>query len=99
MKWNYAELSKMAKEAGGPEALLELIEQSGKNKMIPVVIVVGLLGGVAGVGIEKLRAWFRKKKNIDAQLVKAAKQEIIDGIKEYDMEHGDSDNSQEMAHE
>ncbi len=99
MKWGYAELSKMAKDAGGPEALLELIEQSGKNKMIPVVIVVGLLGGAAGVGIEKFRVWFRKKKNADEQVIEAAKQEIIDGIKEYDMEHGDANISQEVTHE
>lgn len=44
MKWNYAELSKMAKSAGGPEVLAEVLIQSGKNKMIPWVIFAGVSG-------------------------------------------------------
>lgn len=42
-KWNYAELSKKAKEFGGPEKYIEFLEkinrQRGRNEMLPWVVI------------------------------------------------------------
>lgn len=62
--WNYSDLSKLAKQYGGPEKLLEVIKKSsvqkcikqgieqgikiGKGKMIPVVVLAIAGGAVAG---------------------------------------------------
>lgn len=86
MSWNYAELSKLAKANGGPERLVELLVNSGKKKMIPAV-GIAVLGGVAlTLGVQKLIAYFAKLKGESDKLVEEAKQEIIQGIKEYDAE-------------
>ena len=86
MSWNYAELSKLAKMNGGPEKLVDLLVNSGKKKMIPAV-GVAVLGGVAlTLGVQKLIAHFSKLKDESDKLLEDAKQEIIQGIKEYDAE-------------
>ncbi len=95
MKWNYAELSKAAKSAGGPEALVELLEKSGKTKMVPPMILVGMICLGAGWGISKVAEFLKNKKEISDQEVQKAKQEIIDGINAYDAAHkeiGEEDN-------
>ena len=92
MGWNYAELSKLAKANGGPEKLIGLLVNSGKKKMIPVV-GAAVLGGVAlTLGVRKLISHFSKLKDESDKLVEEAKQEIIQGIKEYDadQEKGDT---------
>lgn len=90
--WDYAELSKAAKAAGGPEKYVELIEQAskdaGKMEMLPWL-------GAAAVGASLLTAatimvvdyFFKKKKN-EVEIAKA-KEEIINGIKDYDAAHPD----------
>lgn len=54
MEWNYAELSKKAKSMGGPEELINNLVQSGKDQMIPVVVVGSIVSVGIGVGITKL---------------------------------------------
>ena len=95
MSWDYAELSKLAKENGGPEALVEKLVQSGidqgvsegKNSMVPVIAVAAgiALGVGAGitVGIQKIIKHFGKQKHSPEEIEKA-KEEIIQGIKAYD---------------
>lgn len=86
MNWNYAELSKLAKSNGGPEKLVDLLVNSGKKKMVPIV-GAAVLGGVAlTLGVQKLIAHFSKLKEESTKSVEAAKLEIIQGIKEYDAE-------------
>lgn len=87
MSWNYAELSKAAKAAGGPEALTELLVQSGKSKMAPWIVVFTLIGTGIGVGITKAVDYFKEKKKVSDQAVEAAKKELIQGIKDYDAAH------------
>lgn len=88
MSWNYAELSRMAKEAGGPEKLVEdLIESgktSGKVEMLPWVG----LAAAAGFGLSKLIDHLTAKIKESQAAGEAAKAEIIQGIKEYDETHG-----------
>lgn len=91
MAWNYAELSKAAKEAGGPEKLMDLLIESGKDsghkEMLPVVVIALGIGAFGYAGISKLVKFFKKKKEISPEAVEAAKAELIKGIEEYDAVH------------
>lgn len=89
--WDYAELSKAAKAAGGPEKYVDMLEQAskdaGKMEMLPWL-------GVAAVGASLLTAatikvvdYFKSKKKNNAAEIEKAKEEIINGIKEYDAAH------------
>lgn len=84
MEWNYAELSKAAKAAGGPEALTELLVQSGKNQMVPWIALMGLSCLGLGMGLTKIVEFFKARKRLSDQAVERARREIITGINEYD---------------
>lgn len=84
MSWNYAELSKVAKAAGGPEALTELLIQSGKNQMVPWVAFFSFVGVGTGICAVKIFEFIRNYKKISEQDIERAKQEIIQGINEHD---------------
>jgi hypothetical protein len=90
MSWSYAELSKAAKAAGGPEALTELLVQSGKNQMTPWIAAFALIGTGVGIGITKAVEFFKARKETSDQAVEAAKQQLIQGIKDYDAKHEDN---------
>lgn len=87
--WNYALLSKMAKKAGGPEVLLEMIKREaiavGKKKMAPFVAIAGLGGIGLGIGIKAVIDAFKNTKS--EENVQALSSELIEGIKKYDNEH------------
>lgn len=89
----YAELSKAAKAAGGPEKYVEMLElvskEAGKMEMLPWL-------GVAAVGASLLTAatikvvdYFKSRKKNNETEIEKAKAEIINGIKEYDAAHPD----------
>ena len=91
--WDYAELSKAAKAAGGPEKYVEMLElvskEAGKMEMLPWL-------GVAAVGASLLTAatikvvdYFKSRKKNNETEIEKAKAEIINGIKEYDAAHPD----------
>lgn len=87
MAWNYAVLSKLAKANGGPEKLVDLLINSGKRKMFPwiwVALTVGVLGTIA---VQKVYRYLSGKKAESAIKVELAKQELIQGIKDYDKTH------------
>lgn len=89
--WDYAVLSKAAKAAGGTKQYVEKIEKAskaigkaeGKVEMIPVVIGAVALTAVTMKAIEYFKA---KRKQSQAEL-EQAKQELIDGINQYNAEH------------
>ena len=84
MGWNYAELSKVAKESGGPEKLVEILVKSGENKMVKWV-VGAFVGGVAlTTSTIKVIEHFKNKKAISPSAIDAAKSDLIQGIKNYD---------------
>ena len=97
MAWNYAELSKAAKEVGGPEKLVSIIEENGKaigrKEMVPF-IGVAVLGTIAVI---KLNNYFKAKRAISQEAAEKAKAELIKGIKEYDATHPENleDNTSE----
>lgn len=97
MSWDYAELSKAAKAAGGPEALTELLIQSGKNQMVPWVAFFSAVSIGTGICVTKAIEFFRNRKKISEQDVKLAKQEIIRGINEYDATHSETSGEQEES--
>lgn len=84
MAWDYAELSKKAKEMGGPEMLVEKVftdgKAAGKVEMYPVVA-----GALAlGVGATAIINHFVNKARKTKEEAAKAKQELIQGIKDYD---------------
>ena len=100
-KWNYAELSKVAKAAGGPEKYVESLElaskEAGKMEMFPWI-------GVAAVGASLLTAttikivdYFKSKKKVVRNEMLLAKEEIINGIKRYDATHANEEGGEENA--
>lgn len=99
MSWNYADLSHAAKECGGPEALMRIIEgrgfqegiKRGKIQMIPIMFLV-LAGSVAiTVAVqnrEKIVSFYETRlRKITREECEAAKDTLIQGIKEYDENH------------
>ncbi len=84
MAWDYAELSKTAKAVGGPEALTDFLIQSGRNQMVPWMAGIGIIGIGAGVGITKMIDFIKERRKTSDQAVEVVKQELIQGINEYD---------------
>ncbi len=86
MAWDYAELSKRAKDAGGPEQLIDLLIDSGRDKghkdMLPFVGVAVLIGVISTKAFE-----YFKKEKAKSYEIESAKKTIIDGINKYDSEH------------
>lgn len=99
MTWDYAELSKLAKVNGGPEKLIDILiehgkeigEKAGESKTLRRVGILLTAGLVVGAGIYKLIDYFSKKKAISPAEVEAAKKELIQGINDYDAAHADDD--------
>lgn len=94
-KWDYAELSKAAKAAGGPEKYVELVEKTskdaGKMEMAPWIGVVAIVASLLTAATIKVFDYFKYKKKNNAAEIKKAKEEIIKGIKEYDATHPDEE--------
>lgn len=95
--WDYAELSKAAKAAGGPEKYVEMLEyasrNAGRRDMFPLVGAVAVGAPLLTVAAIKVVEYFKSKKQQDQKNLDVAKQEIIAGIKAYDSEHESNNNS------
>lgn len=93
--WDYANLSKLAKENGGPEKLVESIfdsgKQAGKKESLPLIAVAAIGGFIVYAVGEKIIAKFKKKAELSEESMVAAKEELIQGIKDYDAEHDSED--------
>ena len=89
--WDYAELSKAAKAAGGPEKYVEMLERAsrdaGKMEMLTWMGVAAVGASLLTVAAVKVVDYFKSKKRQNQEDIEAAKQEIISGIKAYDAEH------------
>lgn len=102
MSWNYAELSKAAKKAGGPEIYIEGLFQSGKSlgraEVRPYLGVAGLGGALLGYAIKFIQDKRNSKKKETLVQAEVCKAELIRGIKEYDEKHcSSSDTAQSEA--
>ncbi|WP_300385781.1 hypothetical protein [Clostridium sp.] len=89
MAWDYAELSKMAKANGGPEKFLDLLINSGKRKMFPFIGVATVVGAATTVVFQKAYKYLSDKKAESNTEMDLAKQELIQGIKDYDETHAE----------
>ncbi len=88
MSWNYAELSKRAKEVGGPEQLVNVLIDSGKatgrKEMVPVSIAMLLLGSVLKWAYDVISEKCKQNELVAAKKVETAKEEYLKGIRDYD---------------
>lgn len=93
--WNYAELSKAAKMAGGPEKYVEMLESAsrdaGKMEMLPWIGVAAVGASLLTAATMKVIDYFKSKNIKNKEAIEDAKQEIINGIKEFDAEHENTD--------
>lgn len=87
-KWDYAELSKVAKEFGGPEKYIEFLEeinrQKGKSEMLPWIWVSALgasLLTLSTIKIVNITRSHKQKRESEGEMAKA---ELIAKINEYD---------------
>ena len=103
MSWDYAELAKAAKSAGGPEKLLDLIKESGKylgrieGRASMVPWIVGAILVTAGItyGATKLIDLHRAKMAAVQLATEEAKKELICKLIEHDAMHTGDDSSTE----
>ena len=92
--WDYSELVKEAKKAGGPENfvadLVEIAKKEGQKSRNPAIIIATILGAGAGAGllfsVQKLVRFFQKKKAESNKALEEAKQKVIQN---YEKNHPD----------
>ena len=93
--WDYAELSKAAKVAGGPEKYVDMLEQAskdaGKMEMLPWIGAVAVGASLLTAATIKVVGYFKSTKKKNEVEIEKTKEEIITGIKEYDDAHPDED--------
>ena len=93
MAWDYAELSKMAKDNGGPEELLKKIEENarsdGQASMIPWVVIAAVVSPFVVYGVKKLDGYIKEKRAITQANIDEAKAELVHGINDYDNAHSE----------
>lgn len=93
MSWDYAELSKVAKNVGGPEKLMDILVEHGKGighkEMLPIVGIALGIGVLGCAGIQKVVKYFKGKAEIPQDAVQCAKEELIQGIKDYEEKHSE----------
>lgn len=97
-EWPYAWLSKLAKVNGGPEKLIDTIMKMGEQEGIKKAgkknsLIGGLIGSGVTLAVVQIYNHFKSKKKVSYEEFENAKQELIDGINQYDSEHNSSDSS------
>jgi hypothetical protein len=94
MSWNYAELSKTAKNLGGPENYADTLTEYGRHtghmEMLPLVGVVLGLGVIGGAGIQKFITNFRKNRENSKKAAQQARDKLIQDIQDYDNSQTDN---------
>lgn len=90
-KWNYAELSKAAKEVGGPEKYIEFLEevnrQKGRSEMVPWMGVAALGASLLTIGTVKIVNIIKSRKVTKENEIEAVKLELTEKINEYASKH------------
>lgn len=105
--WDYSDLSKMAKEFGGPRKMLEILKSDSFKKGFsaakaadkPVKICIGIgsfLLGAAVIKIPELIAYFKnaeQKGELTAEEVAAIEHELVSGMEQAAAEESSTVNS------
>ena len=97
--WEYAEMSKVAKELGGPAKLADALEQVGRDQeraiWIPRTCAASVIMLGVGMIIPHIQSRYYRRW-IEAEERRArARSELINCIKEYDERHPDYPEEQE----
>lgn len=91
MSWDYADMSKQASAAGGPQAFVDKIEEGGRQKgrdeMKPYIWIASATAAVITAVAAKTISYFKSKKVAVQTESENAKAEIIKGIEDYDNTH------------
>lgn len=86
--WNYALLSKMAKEAGGPEKYAAMIEVAGRNagrmEMVPLVIAAVVGSSLLTTATIKTIENYKSKNQMKLD---TAKKKFIEATKQGNVDH------------
>ena len=95
MSWDYAELSHMAKEAGGPDLLLSTLEKNARGQgRIEGAGIGAIVAGSLFAGAALVYKQYSKKK----ALANEAKVELANGIQAYKMTE-EEENAREVESE
>lgn len=96
--WDYADLSKAAKAAGGPEKYVQMLEHTsrdaGKMEMLPWMGVVAVGASLITAMAIKAHNCLKSRKQRNQQEIEMAKYEIVQGIRAYDAEHEELEDNQ-----
>ena len=91
MSWDYADMSKQASAAGGPQAFVDKIEEGGRQKgrdeMKPYIWIASATAAVITAVAAKTISYFKSKKVAVQTESENAKAEIIKRIEDYDNTH------------
>lgn len=82
--WNYAKLSKLAKALGGPDKLVQTLIDGGVKKGRWQMVVLLPVGIAVGYAIKPLVNYFKRKRETSQTALENAKQELLQGINDYD---------------
>lgn len=82
--WNYAKLSRLAKALGGPDKLVQTLINSGVKKGRWQMVALLPLAAVLGYAINPLIDYLKQKRATSQAALESAKQELIQGIIDYD---------------
>lgn len=97
-KWPYAELTKAAKDAGGPEAWLKLVKDAARDEgrdeglrqgRKQGAFFTGALIVIVAAGYKILKKIFGSKEKIPEKEVEKAEKNLIKGINEYAESHSE----------
>ena len=98
--WDYAELSKAAKKAGGPEKYVEMLARAnryaGKVEMFPWMVVTAIGASIFTVAAVKISDYLGSRKRQNQKEFEEVKRELIEGIKAYDAEHENLEENQSV---
>ena len=90
-KWDYSELSKAAKAAGGPERFVELIEEAGREagrrEMLPWIAAAAVGASLLTLASIKIADFLKAKRKEAHDEYLLAREELIKGIRKYDSAH------------
>lgn len=85
-KWDYAELSKTAKDFGGPEKYIDFLEianrQKGRSEMLPWIGVTALGASLLTVGTIKIVNIIKSRRGKKEEEIEEIKRELIEGVEE-----------------
>ena len=101
--WDYAEMSKMAKKAGGVQKYINLLiesgRQQGRREMIPFVVIAGCVGGGIHYMYCKAKQFFFDEKQISSEEVRQAEVKIVQELENNDIASESDENDQEDSTE